>query len=159
MFGRIRKMIIAVVLLMLVLLVAVAMQVDDWGRDLTTNRAATSRDSEDPSLRSLELPASGDEVREAISRFVERSGAWKISDSEDASDGSGTVVVRLVRRSRLFRFADDVTVFLQPTDTGTHVDVASQSRVGKGDFGQNPRNIRTLLQALRAEISPSKVGG
>ncbi len=151
-------MLIAVVLFVLALLVAVALQVDDWGRDLTTHRAATSRDSDDSSLRSLELSTSRDEVRETISQFVERSEAWEISDREDASHGGDVLVVRLVRRSRLFRFADDVTVFLQPTDTGTHVDVASQSRVGKGDLGQNPRNIRTLLQTLCAEISSGKVG-
>jgi len=153
-------MLIAVVLIVLAIVGAVALQIDDWSRDLTTNRAETNPETNaetninasDLTLRSLELPATIEEVREAIARFVGRSGAWtfgeKIGD-EDASDADKVVVIRLVRTSRLFRFADDVRVFLQPIESGTRVDVVSQSRVGKGDLGQNPRNIRTLLQSLR----------
>ncbi len=158
-------MLIAVVLIVLAILGAIALQIDDWSRDLTTNRAATSDETSDQSLRSLELSASVEEVREAIARLVVRSGAWaygkKESGGEGASVADGVVVILLVRTSRLFRYADDVEVFLQTTATGTRVDAVSQSRVGKGDLGQNPRNIRTLLQALRDEfdVAPDSAGG
>ena len=142
-------MLLAVGLIVLAIFGVVAWQVDDWGRDLTTNRAATSIDAGDVSLRSLELPASTEEIRAAIIQFVERSESWEIGVGEDANDEKDGEVILLVRTSRLFRFADDVHVSLQPTAVGTRVDVASQSRVGKGDLGQNPRNIRKLLQALR----------
>lgn len=158
-------MLIAVVLIVLAVVGAVALQIDDWSRDLSINRAETSIDASDRSLQSLELPATIEEVREAIARFVEQSGAWAFSEKngggEDASDADGVVVVPLVRTSRLFRFADDVSVFLQPVESGTCVDVVSQSRVGKGDLGQNPRNIRTLMQVLRNafESTPGSAGG
>ncbi len=156
MLRRLRNMLIAVVLIVLAILGVIALQVDDWSRDLTTNRAATRLDALDRSLRSLELSASVEEVTGAMTRFVERSGAWALNEKEiggeDASEADDVVAIRLERTSRLFRFVDDVRVFLQPTALGTRVDITSQSRVGKGDLGQNPRNIRTLLQALRDEL-------
>ncbi len=147
----IRNMLIAAVLIVLAIFAVVAMQVDDWNRDLTTNRAATSSNAKDSSLRSLELSASVDEVCEAMARFVERREDWGLG--ETASEGDQAVVISLIRTSRLFRFADDVRISLQPTTTGTSINITSQSRVGKGDLGQNPRNIRTLLQTLRDEFN------
>lgn len=46
-------------------------------------------------------------------------------------------------------FVDDITITVVPrTDFVTSVDVVSRSRVGRGDFGQNARNIR----AFQAEL-------
>lgn len=140
-------MLILLGLAVLAILLAIALQVDDWSRDLTTNRAATSIDSSDPALRSLVLPASVDQVKEAINRFAEQNDAWTC-DAIDTTSATATTL-SLVRKTRWLRFADDVQVFLQATDRGTRVEVASESRVGKADFGQNPRNIRELLRALR----------
>ncbi len=134
-------------LMVLAILVAVALQVDDWSRDLTTNRAATSQDAADPLLRSLEVAASAEEIEEAIAQFVDRSVAWTGN-----SNPKSTSPIFLIRTSRLFHFADDVQVFLQPTATGTRIDIASKSRVGKGDLGQNPRNVRELMRMLRTEV-------
>ncbi len=139
---------ITIALILLAMLIFLAMQIDDWSRDLSTNRAATSIDSPDPTLRSLELKASADEIKAAITGFVERAPAWEVNPNP--SDDNAALA--LVRTTRVFRFADDVQVFLQSTATGTRVDVHSQSRVGKGDLGQNPRNIRELLNALRDEL-------
>ncbi len=55
-------------------------------------------------------------------------------------------------KTRLFRFVDDMTVSIEAnieTDPeGAIVHVRSASRVGKGDFGQNARNIRTFFATL-----------
>ena len=157
-------MLIAAILFVLAIVGVVALQVDDWSRDLSINHSSTSIDASDRSLRSLNLTGSVEEVREAIARFVEQSGAWDDgeldSEGEAASEPEAVVVIPLVRTSRLFRFADDVRVLLQPIESGTRVDVTSQSRVGKGDLGQNPRNIRTLLQSLReVPVAPGSAGG
>lgn len=146
-------MLIAAVLIVLAIFAAIALQVDDWSRDLSINRAATSAGASDPLLQSLELPFPPEKIREAITRFVEENAAWSLDEA--ASVEGDETSIRLVRTSRLFRFADDVQVFLQPTAIGTLVDVASQSRVGKGDLGQNPRNIRQLMQAIRTEFDTS----
>ncbi len=59
-------------------------------------------------------------------------------------------------RTRLFRFIDDVSIQVQGKDNGSVVHVESASRIGKGDLGQNARNIRlffrTLKQIIESEI-------
>jgi len=149
---RIEKILLVALLVVLAIFSAVAMLVDDWSRDLSTNRAATSTGNSDLLLRSLELPASPAEVRDAVIQFVEQRAAWALGNKVTGKNSRGAereASVPLVRTSRLFRFADDLQIFLQPIETGTLVDVVSQSRVGNGDFGQNPRNIRELMLALR----------
>lgn len=145
-------MLYATVAVVLAIAVALALQVDDWSRDLSINRAATSVDADDPTLRSLVLDASIDEVRSAITQFVERTPAWEMTAAKANADNQ----IALTRTTSLFRFVDDITVALQSTDEGTQVDVVSQSRVGKGDLGQNPRNIRELLRAVRDELATSQ---
>jgi uncharacterized protein (DUF1499 family) len=139
--------------LLLAIVLLVAVQVDDWNRDLTTNRAATSREATNPALRTRMLRASEEQLREAIRHFVERSPAWALLASRPAAADPQTI--HLTRTSKLFRFVDDVHVDFQtlPTDpASTRVDVRSQSRVGRGDLGQNPRNIAELLEALQQTL-------
>ncbi|MFK8111816.1 MAG: DUF1499 domain-containing protein [Rubripirellula sp.] len=35
----------------------------------------------------------------------------------------------------------------------TRVEAQSQSRVGKGDLGQNPRNLKEIMSELRGEAA------
>jgi hypothetical protein len=153
---------VVVMLIVLAFLGIVASQIDDWSRDLSTNRAATSAAAGNRLLRSLELPVSPADVRAAVQQFAAQKSAWtvamddgheKLSD-DDRAAGRIDAPIRLVRTSWLFGFADDVQVFLQPTEVGTLVDVVSQSRVGNGDLGQNPRNIVELMQALQKRFAP-----
>lgn len=62
----------------------------------------------------------------------------------------GTVgeVIWLTRRTRVFRFVDDVHVIAEPTPDGTRLLLRSASRVGKDDLGQNARNLQELITAL-----------
>ncbi len=68
--------------------------------------------------------------------------------------------MRAVRTTPLFRFRDDVTVRVHADGDGTRAEVTSASRIGKGDLGQNPRNIKELLRAVDRETgdraAPSK---
>jgi uncharacterized protein (DUF1499 family) len=57
-------------------------------------------------------------------------------------------VLHFVRRTRVLRFADDVRVRFHIGADGVRVDAESRSRVGKGDLGQNRRNIRELWAAV-----------
>ena len=47
-------------------------------------------------------------------------------------------------------FKDDVVIRLTPEGAGTHVDMRSKSRVGKGDLGVNAKRISDFLEALKA---------
>lgn len=140
------KIILAAIIVLLAGLFAVAVQVEDWSRDLTTNHITTSPDAADPLLRTLLLPASPAEVRQIVFGFAERTPRWV--DCSDRTSDDGHLEVLLVHTTRFLRFADDVVVTIGETDNGTRVKVVSQSRVGKGDLGQNARNIRQLTTAL-----------
>ena len=140
-------MLIAAGLMMLAIVVSLVVQVEDWSRDLSVNYAETSPNSKEPNLRTLVTPADEAAVRAAILKYVEQSPSWTLNEKAVGEQSK----IALVRTSRLFRFSDDVTVSLQTTDAGTSVDAISQSRVGKGDLGQNPRNLRELLGVLREE--------
>ena len=53
----------------------------------------------------------------------------------------------------VFGFVDDVTIRVEPvTEFVTRVHVKSASRVGKGDFGQNARNIEAFFATLDSRL-------
>lgn len=63
--------------------------------------------------------------------------------------GESASELRLVVRSLVFRFPDDVDLILDPA--ARRVDVRSVSRYGYGDFGVNRRRIEGLRDGLREE--------
>jgi uncharacterized protein (DUF1499 family) len=127
---------------------ALLVLVDDWSRDLTTNTAATDRDAQDPDLRPLELGLAPAEAAQLVERAAARFGNWTVDQrgTEGASQR-----LHFVRRTRL-GFPDDVRVTISPHEGGARIEVSSTSRIGRGDLGQNPRNIKELLGAVRQEI-------
>jgi uncharacterized protein (DUF1499 family) len=64
-----------------------------------------------------------------------------------------TVELHFVRSTRLFRFRDDITVRVADLGDRREVTAVSRSRVGRGDLGQNPRNLEELLRPLRSRLS------
>ena len=82
----------------------------------------------------------------AIEKAVEKLPRWRLQQKDEAK-------VHAVRESRLFRFKDDVTVSIIPQNNDTEARFESASRVGKGDLGQNLRNLRELLEAINRELS------
>ena len=143
---KFRKIILGCALLLLALVISLVVQIDDWSRDLTTNYAATSADADDPLLRTWECAQPPEKVEQVIADFVLQNSAWNFADS---SKEFGVLRLSLTRTTRFLRFVDDVQIILQTSDNGTQVDITSRSRLGKGDLGQNPRNIRELMQALQ----------
>jgi uncharacterized protein (DUF1499 family) len=55
--------------------------------------------------------------------------------------------------SRLFRFVDDVEVWVDDDDGAAVVKVRSRSRVGKADFGVNARRVKAYLDALERSLA------
>ena len=82
----------------------------------------------------------------AIERAVEELPRWSL----ESSDGNE---LRAVRTTRLFRFRDDVMARVYPDPDGARVELTSASRLGKGDLGQNPRNLKELLRAVDREMN------
>ena len=111
---------------------------------LTKNHAQTSPDHSDPTLRTRYVSHAYDPVFEAVLEAVRTLPRWKIVGQERVT-GS----IRAERQTRLFKFVDDVRIEITQSDDGKiAVNLSSQSRVGKGDFGQNARNIREFLAAF-----------
>ena len=84
-----------------------------------------------------------------MKEWADQRGNWTLVSSEklDSPDEDGTVAVAsLTRRTLLFRFVDDIEVrFVQSeNDAPITFYAKSQSRIGKGDLGQNPRNLIEL---------------
>jgi uncharacterized protein (DUF1499 family) len=61
--------------------------------------------------------------------------------------------IRAEATTRLFRFVDDVVVRVTEEGGRTAVNVRSASRVGRGDLGQNARNIRAFFLELDRQLA------
>jgi uncharacterized protein (DUF1499 family) len=108
----------------------------------TTNWANTT----EPTHRDLApvvVPLPPEEAVELVRKAVGTLPGWRVE-----SEAPGEL--KLTRRTRVFGFVDDVTVALKNAGPGTMIHAASKSRVGKGDLGQNRRNILELWAAIRA---------
>lgn len=157
--SRLRRMyhflLIAAALLLVASIVGALVSIEDWSRDLTTNYAETSDEHVDARLRSIRTDRSTEEVVAAVGECVNELPRWTWKAGTPPSErGDGDAVkLELVRTTRLMRFRDDIEVRIERTEAGTVVHASSRSRVGKGDLGQNPRNLRELLDKLRARLS------
>lgn len=134
----------------------VAWQVDDWRRDLTNNQAATSPDARDEALRPIVTGLALAELVETVKQAAAALDRWQLVD-EAWSQGAARLY--FVRTTPLFRFKDDVTVDVRGAGDGATVEAQSRSRVGKGDLGQNPRNLKELLGAVRARLAEGGPAG
>lgn len=130
-------------------LLVIAFQVDDWGRDLTTNVAETDPHAADTLLRPLSATLPTAEVARRVRAAAGSLPRWRFV-AEESDDG--TRRLEFVRTSRLFRFRDDVTVWIEGREPHVSIRARSASRVGQGDLGQNPRNLRTLMREVRARL-------
>lgn len=105
------------------------------------NWADTDEAGADPGPLELSIP-----VLETLSRVEHVLGSLSHWDVVSVDPPNG--IITATRRTRTFRFVDDVVVRLEPTDRGTLVRARSASRVGVIDLGQNRRNLRELFAAL-----------
>lgn len=132
------------------LILSLFARIDNWRRDFTTNHADLDESSPDPHLRPPTLAGSPVEVAERITAWAEDHPRWTVVAQDVRSDGA---TLHLTRTTRLFRFVDDIHVQLTVTGDRTRVDAESRSRVGKGDLGQNPRNLKELTRGLSSSIA------
>ncbi len=126
-------------------------KVEDWSRDLSVNTADTVADHPNPDQRPLIVDGSLEETAELVRRAASSLPRWSPGPEEILSNRA---TLKWVRTTPLMRYRDDVTVTIETVSAGSRITVHSESRVGKGDLGQNPRNIRELIQAIRGEQDP-----
>ena len=107
-----------------------------------TNSAQTTPD-EAPELRTRTYVQSVDEVVRAARQVAGEQAtwlrAWRVTENAD-----NTIHVEVP----VLFFTDDLTIRVDENAGQTRVNVASKSRVGQGDFGENRRHIAQFLRAL-----------
>ena len=137
--------IVAAVLLILTI------TLDDWRRDLSKNWATTDAEAIDEMLRPLELSATSDDVVSAVRDWADSQPHWTLVDEQSTGD---VTELHLVRTTRWLRYRDVVTLRVQrlADNKATLITAESRSRVGRADFGQNPRNLKEVLSALRQSL-------
>lgn len=144
--------------LLVVVLAALAIllsQVEDWNRDLSINWASTSDNSPDQRLQNIESDKPRAELVATVKEAAASLKNWQFVEEQGGSGAAkmGVTELHLVRSTKLMRFKDDVHVKLTTGEEGkTIISAESRSRVGKGDLGQNPRNLRELFAAIRARL-------
>jgi uncharacterized protein (DUF1499 family) len=104
-----------------------------------------------PDLLPRRYQAGKARVFDATLRAVSLMPRWTLVSSR-REEGE----VRAEARTRLLRFVDDVTVRVEERDGLTVVNVRSASRVGRGDFGQNARNVRAFLAELDRQMEAAR---
>jgi uncharacterized protein (DUF1499 family) len=97
-----------------------------------------------PELAGVAVPLPTAEALALIQRAAAAIPLWHV---ESVDPQAGTI--HLTRRTKLFGFVDDIRLRLEAVESGTHVHGRSKSRVGLSDLGQNRRNLRQLIAALR----------
>lgn len=68
---------------------------------------------------------------------------WKLTENKIEND---TAIIK--SEVPVVMFTDDLEVKIKQTENGVSVDVRSNSRVGKSDFGENRRHVVQILEAL-----------
>ena len=108
------------------------------------NIAATTAGAEDPRLRPQQLEVAPRAAAERLERAIGSIPRWHVEDQNVSESGA---VIWATRTTRVFRFVDDVYLVVTASDGGSMVEARSDSRVGKGDLGQNRRNLHELRKA------------
>ena len=72
---------------------------------------------------------------------------WRLVVSDPA-----TGHIEASQSSFWFGFTDDIAIRVAADETGSRIDVRSESRHGRGDFGVNAARIRAYLAALRQAL-------
>ena len=129
-------------------IVVLSIYVEDWSRDLTTNHAETRQSAANPLLQPLTLPGDRTQATTQVTDAIVQLNNWSIESI--TTEGKRTII-HATRTTPLFKFTDDIRVYLNDVDDGVQITATSQSRVGKGDLGQNPRNIAELMAKVRAQ--------
>ena len=96
-----------------------------------------------PELANVVLPMP---LADAMRHLQDAVGSMPLWSVKSADPEAGTI--HLIRRTKVFRFADDIRLRLEPIEGGTRLHGRSQSRLGMTDLGQNRRNLRELIAQL-----------
>merc|ERR1711964_677070 len=94
----------------------------------------------------LILPVSTEEAIASAQKWCQDVEGWaKLKNKTDRQ--------LHYRMSTLLGFKDDFRVKFTPLKAGTRIEVHSQSRLGKSDFGKNPKGVAKFLTWMEKQHS------
>ncbi len=102
----------------------------DW---FTKNSAETSR----------HYSVSPERLQQAVAGVIKNLDGWELIDDKK---------ITATRRTKFFRFIDDIEISIRADGDGSMLDIKSASQVGIGELGQNLRNIEELLNDIESEL-------
>lgn len=112
------------------------------------NEVSTGETPQYPDIQPQSLRFSPDLVLERAAETIDDLSRWETNTVDRESR-----VIRAEAATWLLGFTSDVTITVEPHGSGCIVQMRSRSRVGRGDFGQNARNIRRLQSSLEDNLS------
>lgn len=116
------------------------------------NKVETGQTPEYPTIQPQYYTAEPERVFDQSRDAIESMPRWNLVSAQ-----SGSHTLKATHETYVFGFIDDVTIWIEPvTEFVTRVRVRSASRIGKGDFGQNARNIRQFFRGLDDRIGAVK---
>lgn len=142
-----KKILIAIIVLFVVFAAAILIIGRTFYPD---NVAETSADGGSKGLKTriytTDLATAANVAREIIPTLSTYGGSWKVLDSKDEDS---LTTAEIGAEVPVIVFTDDLTATIKDLENGEiQVNVRSQSRVGKSDFGENARHVRKFLNAL-----------
>lgn len=114
------------------------------------NVIETGTTPEYPDIQPRLYQAKAEQLFDAALHAVNQLPRWTLVSYQPESGE-----IRAEARTRVFRFVDDVLIRVTEKGESSVVGVRSASRVGKGDFGQNARNIRAFFEELDRQMHRS----
>ena len=109
-----------------------------------TRNWADTDEGIDPALAPPLIPMPISTALELVEQILSAFSLWTI-ESVDREQ----FTLHATRRTRIMCFVDDIRIRLEEVPEGTRLHARSQSRVGKGDLGQNRRNLLELFRTLK----------
>lgn len=144
-----RKLLAAGAALIGALVAAILISASVWP---VINVVETGKTPEYADLKPLYFSADPQRVYDEAKAAAATVPRWQVV-SEDVSART----IRAESTTPTLKFVDDITIRVEPaTEFVTIVNIRSASRVGKGDFGQNARNIRAFQAEMNKRLGAVK---
>ena len=96
-----------------------------------------------PDIKTLTIPFSPDQTFDKALALGKKMG-WQIVAAEKQAGR-----IEAVDSTLWMGFKDDIVIRILPDGSGSRLDIRSESRVGKGDFGKNASRIRKFMAGMR----------
>ena len=101
-----------------------------------------------PDIRPLQAPGIAPQAAFKAALKAARAMGWEIDDA-DPSIGH----IEATATTVWFGFKDDIAINVMPDNTGSVINVRSESRLGLSDLGKNARRVRAYLKRAAYQLN------